>query len=166
MRPAAPAESTLPDVMPPPEDPLADIAPCDGGCTPAPPVVLPAAPAIALIVPTPLAAPPDPLDDVPPLPSAPPCATSSVPKLVALPLAPLLPFVLFEVCGRTANAGRADRNRHLRQWRTKQSRWEQPLRIAAGLSAATAATHAAGRALPASASAAAGADQLRIHVSR
>ena len=95
LRPTEPAESTLPDVMPAPDEPLADTAPCVSGCTPAAPVALPAAPAIALIVPTPLEAPPNPLDVVPPAPFVPPCAISSVPKLVELPLMPLLPDVLF-----------------------------------------------------------------------
>ena len=84
--------------MPPPEDPLADIAPCVAGCAPAPPVALRRA-RNALIVPTPLVTPPAPPDDGAATASRvrPPCATSSVPKLVALPLTPLLPFVLFAV---------------------------------------------------------------------
>lgn len=83
--------------MPPPDEPLAAIAPCVAGCVPAPPVVLAPTPETALIVPTPLTYPAGPLDEVPPEPLEPPCATSSVPKLVALPLTPLLPFVLFAV---------------------------------------------------------------------
>ena len=127
---------------------LADIAPCVAGCVPAPPVVLAPPAETALIVPTPLLPPPAPLDDEPPTPAfAPPCATSSVPKLVTLPLIRYCRSCCLRFCAEPPTPSRANSHRHLRQWRAKQSRWEQPLRIAAGLSAAAAATHAAAIAL-------------------